>query len=38
MYKNHFANRAVDSWNALPVELLDVIDFKLFKKQLKVYL
>ena len=38
MYKNHFANRVVDSWNALPVELLDVIDFKLFKKRLKVYL
>ncbi len=38
IYKHHFVNRVVDHWNSLPFQLLDTVQFHLFKKRLKVYL
>ena len=38
IYKHHFAIRVVDEWNALPHDLLNVVNFTIFKKQLKMYL
>ena len=36
--KHHFANRTIDSWNALPSELIEIHSFNLFKLKLKAYL
>jgi ribonucleases P/MRP protein subunit RPP40 len=38
VYKRHFANRVVDSWNSLPEHLLNISAFNLFKRKLKAYL
>ena len=38
LYKHHFVNRIVTSWNSLPSNLLDVTSFPIFKKQLKAYM
>ena len=38
IYKHHFVNRVVDSWNSLPFDLLDIMNFSDFKKRLKIYL
>ena len=38
IFKYHFVNRVVDQWNALPIDLLDIGDFKVFKKHLKAHL
>lgn len=36
--KSHFANRVIDSWNALPNDLIEIPSYSLFKVKLKVYL
>lgn len=38
IYKFHFVNRVVDHWNSLPCYLLDIVNFKSFKKSLKIHL
>jgi hypothetical protein len=38
IYKNHFVNRVIDQWNSLPDVILDISNFKVFKKTLKNFL
>jgi hypothetical protein len=38
VYHHHFVNRTIDQWNSLPVQLLRINRFELFKRNLKVYL
>ena len=38
IFKFHLANRVIDFWNAMPNDLLDVTEFSVFKKRMKMYL